>query len=242
MEKDIIKLTGSTLPVIVLYVTEQPSDILLNQLTKKVSQSPQFFNHSPIVIDLGNLPSDRVHLSLDKLVEHCRELGLQPIAFKNVDESLMAQATALPIIAGSKKDKPVKGNPLKDNPAPEQQESASVEPAEKIEIRTSKVITHPIRSGQQVYAEGTDLIVLAQVSEGSEVIADGNIHIYGTLRGKALAGVKGNTNARIFCQRMQAELIAIAGHFLLSDNIDEALTNKAVQASLKDEQLIIDTL
>lgn len=81
------------------------------------------------------------------------------------------------------------------------------------------LITQPIRSGQQVYAQGADLIVHAPVSQGAELIADGNIHVYGPLRGRALAGVSGNKNARIYCQKLEAELVSVAGHYSVSEDI-----------------------
>jgi septum site-determining protein MinC len=113
---------------------------------------------------------------------------------------------------------------------------------EKLVQRPSKIIDRPIRSGQQVYAEGADLIVLSQVSEGAEVLADGNIHIYGALRGRALAGVRGDEQARIFCRQMEAELVSIAGNFLLSDSLDSSLKKASVQVSLQDETLSVDAL
>ena len=94
---------------------------------------------------------------------------------------------------------------------------------------TTKLITHPVRSGQQIYAAGGDLVVLSSVSPGAEVLADGNIHVYGTLRGRALAGVKGNRSARIFCQRLEAELISIAGHYKISEDLRNSHWQKALR-------------
>jgi septum site-determining protein MinC len=106
----------------------------------------------------------------------------------------------------------------------------------------SKVIVNPIRSGQQVYAKGGDLIVLAAVSAGAEILADGHIHVYGTLRGRALAGVQGDTSARIFCNGLQAELISIAGHYKLQDNIDTPSHTLPVQVYLENDLLSITLL
>jgi septum site-determining protein MinC len=100
------------------------------------------------------------------------------------------------------------------------------------------VITQPIRSGQRVYSQG-DLIVLAQVSSGTEIMAEGNIHVYATLRGRALAGVQGDTKARIFCSDLQAELISIAGIYKVSEDLNDSVRNKPVQIYLKDNSLII---
>ncbi|NHO64573.1 septum site-determining protein MinC [Aestuariicella hydrocarbonica] len=106
----------------------------------------------------------------------------------------------------------------------------------------TKVITTPVRSGQQIYAAGGDLIVLAPVSAGAELLADGNIHVYGPLRGRALAGVNGNTEARVFCQSLEAELISIAGYFRVNEDLRDKHWKKSVQASLTDETLNIEPL
>ncbi|MCK4707100.1 MAG: septum site-determining protein MinC, partial [Gammaproteobacteria bacterium] len=107
---------------------------------------------------------------------------------------------------------------------------------------TAKILAQPVRSGQQIYAEGSDLIIIGSVSGGAEVLADGNIHIYGSLRGRALAGVSGNTNARIFCIGHEAELVSIAGQFLHSDSLETELWKKPAQYYLEDETLHVSAL
>ena len=114
-----------------------------------------------------------------------------------------------------------------------------VEVQEKLVYRTAKIIERPVRGGQQIYAEGCDLIVLAQVSEGAEVIADGNIHIYAPLRGRALAGVKGDSNARIFCQAARSRIGIDCRHFILSDELKDKAWKQAAHIQLKDERLNI---
>ena len=102
------------------------------------------------------------------------------------------------------------------------------------------MITQPVRSGQQIYAKNSDLIVIASVSPGAELLADGNIHIYGRLKGRALAGVTGNQHAHIFCQNLEAELVAIAGHYWLSEDLQDlqqTLNNGSVHISLEQERL-----
>ncbi len=105
-----------------------------------------------------------------------------------------------------------------------------------------KIISTPVRSGQQIYAAGGDLIVLAPVSAGAELLADGNIHVYGPLRGRALAGVKGNTEARVFCQSQEAELISIAGCFMVDEDLRSDHWKQAVQVTLNNEKLKIQSL
>src|SRR5690606_18981178 len=113
---------------------------------------------------------------------------------------------------------------------------------ERLVQRVSKLITRPIRSGQQIYAEGADLIVMSQVSEGAEVLADGHIHIYGALRGRALAGVRGDDSARIFCQNLEAELVSVAGNFLLRDSFADDVLKKPVQIYMSGENLLVEKL
>lgn len=117
-----------------------------------------------------------------------------------------------------------------------------VETVTVISHRPSKVVTKPVRSGQQVYAEGADLILMAPVNEGAEVLADGHIHVYGTLRGRALAGVKGDLEARIFCQQLEAELVSVAGQFVLNDKIRESCWKKPAQIFLDNESIQVEEI
>ena len=100
----------------------------------------------------------------------------------------------------------------------------------------------PLRSGQVVYAERCDAVVLAHVNPGAEIIADGNIHVYGALRGRALAGAHGNEEARIFCKSLEADLVAIAGCYLRSDEIPEARRGRPAQIYLEKDHLVIADL
>ena len=120
--------------------------------------------------------------------------------------------------------------------------SATETTAEAPPVRSSRIINYPIRSGQQVYVPGADLIVLSQVSPGAEILADGNIHVYGTLRGRALAGVSGDAEARIFCQRLEAEIISINGCYKISEDLKDQYWKKSIQAYLTDNTLQLETL
>jgi septum site-determining protein MinC len=131
--------------------------------------------------------------------------------------------------APKKTDEPAAGEPTPTNAEPVQAEGA-----------VSKVVLQPIRSGRQVYAQKGDLVVLATVSAGAELLADGHIHVYGTLRGRALAGVEGDTSARIFCHSLQAELVSIAGHWLVREDMDDHLIGRSVQIYLNGDLLVIE--
>ncbi|MBK3775121.1 septum site-determining protein MinC, partial [Azospirillum brasilense] len=103
--------------------------------------------------------------------------------------------------------------------------------------RPALLVTEPVRSGQQIYAEKTDLVITAPVSPGAEVVADGNIHVYGALRGRALAGVSGDTNARIFCHSLEAEVVSVAGLYRVSEDFGNDVLKKPVQIFLRDGYL-----
>jgi septum site-determining protein MinC len=141
---------------------------------------------------------------------------------------------------------------MADSSSPVAEKPAVSQKSQKVEIREpqaatlvsnegTRLITTPIRSGQQIYAQGGDLVVISSVSSGAELLADGNIHVYGTLRGRALAGINGNPKARIFCQHLEAELVAIAGEFKIFEQAPNSYPG-AVQIYLKDEQLRIESL
>ena len=267
MSDECFKLKGTNLTVFVLVLDHNVDKNIFDQLTHKVEQAPHFFTDSPIVIDLLNIDSN-TELNLNELVSHCQSIGLKPIGFKNLPDSVDVTSLALPVLptTGKIRDAHGKKNNIEDDIASADSEEDKKQPGsqdsetrnvdegggpspdaetiieERLVTRPSKVITRPVRSGQQVYAEGVDLIVLNQVSEGAEVIADGNIHIYGALRGRAIAGARGDAGARIFCQQMNAELVSIAGNFLLSDDMQKDFAKQAVQIHLEGESLRLEKL
>lgn len=146
-------------------------------------------------------------------------------------------------VSGGDTTEPVTEDLFEAGSAPVLEDAIGTEtPINSPDPTQTKVITSPVRSGQQIYAAGGDLIVLAPVSAGAELLADGNIHVYGALRGRALAGVKGNTEARVFCQSLEAELISIAGYFKLNEDLRDTHWKQSIQASLTDETLNIEPL
>lgn len=234
------QLKGSVITVVVLELLHYDAADLAIQLKEKIDQAPQFFVNSPVLINLQKLDNPEAITNLMPLLATCRNFGLLPVGFAAVPENLqeMVAETELAILPppGERASK----RPLipADEPPAAPRDKEPVQPPP----RQSKVITRPVRSGQQVYAEGADLIVLAQVSEGAEVLADGHIHVYGALRGRALAGVNGDTSARIFCQSMEAELVSVAGNFLLKDAFADQYLKKPAQIHLTDETLCVESL
>ncbi|MGZ8248286.1 septum site-determining protein MinC, partial [Methylomagnum sp.] len=213
--------------------------VLRNHLQQKLKQAPEFFRNAPVIVDLSNLDPDTERLDFPAFVEILRDLGLAPVGVRGGTQiqHYAAQAAKLAVLADIKSESAL---PL---PASQSQGAASkpATPPPK-SAGPTKFVNHPIRSGQRIYAAGGDLIVLAQVSAGAEIMADGNIHVYGSLRGRALAGVQGNLEARIFCSDLQAELVAIGGHYKISENLDADLKGQLVQVYLLDNSLIIDKL
>jgi len=232
----VFQLKGSMLAITVLELAQNDLERLDQQLAVKVEQAPDFFNNTPLVLALDKLPAD-CNLDLPALIALCRKHGLRTLALRAGDAQIIEVAGAL--------DLPV----LPPSGAKERKldltSKASVEPTKPAEptYRPTRVVTTPIRGGQQVYAKDGDLIVLAAVSPGAELLADGNIHVYGPLRGRALAGIKGDTSARIFCQQLAAEMVSIAGHYKVAEDLRrDPLWTEAVQMQLSGDVLNITRL
>jgi septum site-determining protein MinC len=243
------QLKGSALTVVVLALVEYDPDTLAIELKEKIDQAPHFFVNSPVLISLERFenPENCTELidNASGLIQICRKLDLQPLGFTAVPEVFLngVQKTGLAILP-TPSERALKIPATAKARATETVVETRIETVveERLVQRISKVVTRPVRSGQQIYAEGADLIVLAQVSEGAEVLADGHIHIYGSLRGRALAGVRGDESARIFCHSLEAELVSVAGNFVLQDVLPKELFKKPVQISLKGEKVVVDAL
>ena len=232
----VFQLKGSMLAITVLELAHNDLARLDLQLAAKVAQAPNFFQNTPLVLALDKLPDGEGALDLGALMELCRRHGLRTLAIRasRAEDIAAASAHDLPVLppsgARERPFDPAAGSKTAEKPA---------EPVAK----PSKIITTPIRGGQQVYAQGGDLIVLAPVSAGAELLADGNIHVYGPLRGRALAGIKGDAKARIFCQQLAAELVSVAGQYKVAEDLRrDPFWGMAVQISLSDDVLNITRL
>jgi septum site-determining protein MinC len=219
-----LKAGTFTLPLLRLLGTDM--DAVAQQLSDKVAQAGGFFHNAPVVIDLQEVAQSGVEVEFPLLVGLMRGHGMIPVGVRGGTPALNAAAEAMELaILGD--SRPRRGE-VRDAPRPAGPVKAAPVAA------GSKLITRPIRSGQRVYAPGGDLVILAQVSSGAEIMADGHIHVYGTLRGRALAGVKGT-----FCRDLQAELVSVAGHYRISENMDPALRGHPAQIYLEDKTLHI---
>ncbi|WP_397449257.1 septum site-determining protein MinC [Pseudomonas sp. NA-150] len=236
----VFQLKGSMLAITVLELARNNLESLDRQLAAKVALAPNFFSNTPLVLALDKLPPGEGAVDLPGLMRVCRHHGLRTLAIRanRIEDIAAAIAIDLPVLP------PSGARERALDPAPEV-EVVKKKPEKPPEptIKPTKIITSPVRGGQQIYAQGCDLIVTAPVSPGAELLADGNIHVYGPMRGRALAGIKGDTKARIFCQQMGAELISIAGHYKVSEDLRrDPLWGAGVQVSLSGDVLNITRL
>jgi septum site-determining protein MinC len=228
------ELRGRVLTLSVLRILTSDLEAFCRQLDVTTASAPELFQGFPVLLDFEKLPDESQRaFDIARLDRLLRERGLIPVGVCGAGGVLAANASevGIGVMSASATREPSRRERGDERGVA----AAAPRPA------ANMLIDRPVRSGQQVYAEGGDLIVLATVSPGAEIIADGNIHVYGTLRGRALAGARGNAEARIFCQRLDAELIAIAEHYRLSDGIQESQRGDPVQVFLDGDSLVIAT-
>jgi septum site-determining protein MinC len=218
---------------------------LNTHLTTLFAATPDFFGGEAAVFECGRLPADAASPDWAWLAQELRSRGLNPFAVQNASPALAASAVQAGLLVLN--DAAPAGATVEARPEPdaEAEVEAPAEPSPEIPARTpTRVIDKPLRSGQRVYAAGGDIVVLAAVNPGAEVIADGSIHVYAPLKGRALAGARGDTSARIFTTHLEAELVSIAGVYRTFDTaLDVALARKPAQIRLADaSQIIIEPL
>lgn len=246
----VLEFKSSTFFAPILIIFTNDMNAIAHALNAKIKLAPDFFRDSPLIIDFKEINKLNQAVDFTQLIQLLRESGFFPVGIRSGNESQNKQARALFIPIDTVREL---GHSIAISEPPKQ-ESAHTAVAAQPEIVPIKetvrpaaiapvpaattLISHPIRSGQRIYASG-DLIILSQVSAGAEIMAEGNIHVYNTLRGRALAGVHGNTAARIFCFDMQAELISIAGDYKTSEDLGKQNYNGPVQIYLQDHALII---
>lgn len=232
-----LEFKGRMLTMTVLKISSADMGQIEQELATRVASAPDFFRGMPVLLDIG-VDS----LDMAGLLSLLRRSEMIPVALYQPNSTIAEMGRELSL--GVLQDlRPVREVPAAPEPAaqPEPTERAApTAPAEPV-YKPTRVVREPVRSGQQIYARGGDLIVLAPVSAGAEVLADGNVHIYGALRGRALAGVQGDANARIFCQQLDAELVAVAGCYTVNEDIDPGSRGKSVQISLAGERLQIES-
>ncbi|KRE88355.1 septum formation inhibitor [Frateuria sp. Soil773] len=227
---------------------------LCDELERRVRAAPQLFSRAAVVLDLSHLldlPDDG---AVDALLEAVRSAGMLPVglAYGTSATEALAQRMGLPLIAKFRAAyEPADGGSIAP-PAP----APAAPPAPRAAPAPEPILSapasgqplgaqrqdSPVRSGQQIYARDRDLVVTGAIANGAEVIADGSIHVYGSLRGRAMAGAQGDLKARIFVSDFRAELVAIAGHYRVFEQIPKDLEGQSVQCWLDGEKLLIAKL
>ncbi len=228
-----LKGTVFTLPVLKLHSIDL--NAIEHELKVHLARGLNFFRHAPLVIDLQAVERQAAELDFRAIKELLQRLQLFTVGVRNVAPPVADKAVAAGLAV-------LKGGVTKEKA---EEKRGEIEPPVATEVlrRRTRVVHQPVRSGQQIYAKGGDLIILSSVNVGAEVIADGNIHVYGSLRGRAFAGVAEDTEARIFAQSMEPELAAIAGNYQVFDEpVSAPLRGRPAQIYLEGEQLVVAPL
>lgn len=262
------EIKSANLPLVALLLKSADLSVLARELSARFGDIPDFFDNDPLVIDLTplNAAASRQGTEPDAvdfpaLMHLLRQFSVVPIAIKGANASQLAAGLAAGLVPAPDARVAASSPPTLDKPhnmpAPANAASAAktasaapaAAPASAPVVMAPEaplgalVIHKPLRSGQQIYARGRDLVVLAMVNAGAEIIADGHIHVYAPLRGKAIAGARGNTDARIFALSLEAELISIAGIYRTSENpLPANVLGKPTQVRLEGEKLVMDAL
>ena len=238
-------LKSAQLPVMAVALRDTDVEVLAADLAQRLADDPDFFDNDPVLIDLQHVRESAQSIDFPALIAMLKHHRTLPVAVCNGSPEQMAQAHDAGLM-----------------PAPDAQPARSK--AQRVEVREVEVIREvpvevvrevpappanamildkPLRSGQQFYAKGCDLVVMAVVSYGAEVIADGNVHVYAPLRGRAVAGARGNTNARIFSTCMEPQLLSIAGIYRpFETDLPKNIAGKPGQARLDGEKLVVEPL
>ncbi|MCS2159448.1 septum site-determining protein MinC [Scandinavium sp. H11S7] len=226
-----IELKGSSFTLSVVHLHEAKPEVIRQALEDKIAQAPAFLRHAPVVVNISSLAEVTQWKPLQQAIASTglRIMGVS--GCKNPELKAEIDRAGIPLLTEGK-EKVTRVAPV-ETPVP----SPIVTPVTK-----TRLIDTPVRSGQRIYAPNCDLIVTSHVSAGAELIADGNIHIYGMMRGRALAGASGDREAQIFCTHLAAELVSIAGEYWLSENITAEYYGKAVRLRLDDAALTIEPL
>jgi septum site-determining protein MinC len=251
------EIKSANLPLVALLLKSTDLSRLSEELALRFGDMPDFFDNDPLVVDLSPLMAGvdgaetpaLAPIDFSALAALLRTYRLQPLAVRGGSESQMAAAVMAGLMAAPDAfvHRAAPGAEPSASNTGSQPAASAIQPAPLAPAPGALVIDKPLRSGQQVYARGRDLVVMAMVNPGAEVIADGHIHVYAPLRGKAIAGARGNGDARIFALSMAPELISIAGLYRTSETpLPPAVQGKAAQVRLVAEadgdKLVIDPI
>lgn len=231
-------MKSAQLPVVAFALRSADLEQLAQEFAERFGSDSAFFDHDPVLVDLAQLRESGEDIDFAALVALLRQYRTTPVAVRGGSEAQMASAYAAGLIAAPE------APPARKAAEPEVRE-VEVEVVKEVQLppKTTLRVDKPMRSGQQVYASGSDVIVNAIVSFGAEVIADGNVHVYGPLRGRAVAGARGDKSARIYCTCFEPQLVSIAGIYrTVESDWPAELSGKAAMVRLEGEKLLIEPL
>lgn len=231
--KKVLEFKGRMLSLTRVRVLDSDPHAIEAQLRDFAKQMPQAVAGMPVILESDNT------LDLGGLISILKSVGMQPIGVSDGPLSDSARNWGLPVLPP---DTGKSSRSMDVAPAAPASPAAPVAAPTPVPAKPPRIITEPVRSGQQIYAEGGDLIIVNTVSAGAEVVADGCVHVYGGLRGRAIAGAKGDKTARVFCRRFEAELVAICGIYAVAEQMQGELRSKPAQAYLMDGKLKLDRL
>ena len=229
-----IELKGSSFTLSVVHLHDANPEVIRQALEDKIAQAPAFLKHAPVVINVSGLEAP---VNWKRLQQAVSSTGLRIVGISGCkDTELKAEIdrAGLPLLNEGKEKAPRAAPVAVETPHPAAQNVTN--------ITKTRMIDTPVRSGQRIYAPNCDLIVTSHVSAGAELIADGNIHVYGMMRGRALAGASGDRDAQIFCTHLTAELVSIAGEYWQSDKIPADFYGKAARLLMADDALTVQPL
>lgn len=230
-----IELKGSSFTLSVVHLHDAHPEVIRQALQDKIAQAPAFLKNAPVVVNVAGLDGS---VNWKKVQQAVVDTGLRVVGISGCkDEALKAEIerAGLPLLSEGKEKASRPAKIVAAEPAAVVQPNATT-------VTKTRLIDAPVRSGQRIYAPNCDLIVTNHVSAGAELIADGNIHVYGMMRGRALAGADGSRDAQIFCTNLVAELVSIAGEYWLSDQIPADYYGKAARLSLASGALSVQPL
>ena len=236
------QLKGGGFTLTVVQLLSVSFDRLEQELQEKIQQAPKFFNFAPVVIDCQKVSDEGAKIDFKTLAQILREARLIPVGVRgaNKQQQTAVVLAGLAVMADEASSQRVVKEEVQETAV-----SAAQSPTHFDEVVTgtpTRLVVQPIRSGQQIYVPNGDLIVSSAVSHGAELLADGHIHVYGPLRGRALAGITGDVNARIFCRSLEAELVSIAGRYLPSEALKDPYWKQPVCIALFQDTLQITPL
>jgi septum site-determining protein MinC len=229
------EIKSANLPLVALLLKSADLQRLAGELQARFGEIPEFFDNDPLVVDLAPLQGEG-EVDFPQLVTLLKSYRVLPMAVKGGSEQQMAAAVAAGLVVTNEASALAPALPRRGR---EEEPKAAAAPVPS----NALVIDKPLRSGQQVYARGRDLVVLSMVNPGAEVIADGHIHVYAPLRGKAIAGARGDAEARIFSLCLEPELVSIAGVYRTSENeLPDSVRGKPAQVRLQGDKLVMEAL